>query len=161
MNRRRSPVNTPYPLGVLVIIALTVLRCVTIVAALVDLEGGPVADWVRSGSPLPQPPPGAEFEIVARVVLIGMLVASVLVVVGLLARRQWAWVLSIVTSGAILAIDLGWWWDGEPRYGSMLLNAIGVFYLNQRDVRLALGGIESESDRLADASDTLLPDGEA
>ena len=161
MIRRDRPVNTPYPLGVLVIVALTVLRCVTIVAALVDLEGGPVADWVRSGSPLPQPPPGAEFEIVARVVLIGMLIASVLVVIGLIARRQWAWVLAIVTSGVILAIDLGWWWNGEPRYGSMVLNSIAVFYLNQREVRAALGGIESESDTDFDGSDTLIPDGEA
>ena len=144
----------------MVIVVLTVLRCVTIIATLFDLEGGPVVDWVRSGSPLPQPPPGAEFEILARVVLIGMLVASVLVVVGLLARRQWAWVLAIVTSGVILAIDLGWWWAGEPRYGSMLLNSIAVFYLNQREVRAALGGMESESDTVVDGSHAVL-DGEA
>ena len=59
---------------------------------------------------------------------------------GLLARRQWAWVLAIVSSGVILAVDLGWWWTGEPRYLSMLLNVIAVFYLNQRDVQLALRG---------------------
>ena len=59
---------------------------------------------------------------------------------GLLARRQWAWVLAIVSSGVILAVDLGWWWTGEPRYTSMLLNVIAVFYLNQRDVQLALRG---------------------
>ena len=57
---------------------------------------------------------------------------------GLLARQRWAWVLAIVSSGVILAIDLGWWWSGEPRYGSMLINSIAVFYLNQRDVRAAL-----------------------
>ncbi len=60
--------------------------------------------------------------------------------IGLLARKQWAWVLAIVSSGVILAIDLGWWWSGEPRYGSMLINTVAVFYLNQRDVRIALCG---------------------
>ena len=63
--------------------------------------------------------------------------------VGLLAGRQWAWVLAIISSGLILAIDLGWWWSGEPRYGSMLLNSVAVFYLNQRDVRAALGGLRA------------------
>jgi uncharacterized membrane protein YphA (DoxX/SURF4 family) len=143
--RRGSPVSSPHPLGVIVIAVLTALRCVTISAALLDLEGGPVAEWLRAGSPLPQPPPGSDFEIIARVLLIGLLVASVLVVFGLLARRQWAWVLAIVSSGVILAIDLGWWWSGEPRYGSMLLNAVAVFYLNQREVRAALGGLGTES----------------
>ena len=64
-----------------------------------------------------------------------------LLVVGLLAGRQWAWVLAIISSGLILSIDLRWWWSGEPRYGSMLLNSVAVFYLNQRDVRAALGGL--------------------
>ena len=143
--RRGSRVSSPYPLGIVVIAALTALRCVSITAALVSLEGGPVADWLRASSPLPQPAPGSEFEMIARVVLIGLLVASVLVVIGLLGRREWAWVLAIVSSGAILAIDLGWWWAGEPRYGSMLLNSVAVFYLNQRDVRAALGGIGADS----------------
>ena len=40
----------------------------------------------------------------------------------------------------ILAIDLGWWFSGDARYSSMFLNSIAVFYLNQRDVRLALRG---------------------
>ena len=83
---------------------------------------------------------GSDLELVAAGLLAGLLVASVLVVFGLLARRQWAWVLAIVSSGAILAVDLGWWSAGEPRYASMLLNVIAVFYLNQRDVQLALRG---------------------
>ena len=58
--------------------------------------------------------------------------------VGLLARRSWAWVMAIVSSGVILAIDLGWWWSGQPRDLSMALNVVAVFYLNQQDVRIAL-----------------------
>ena len=48
-----------------------------------------------------------------------------------------------MSSGVILAIDLGWWWGGEPRYGSMLLNSVAVLYLNQRDVRVALDGMRA------------------
>ena len=101
---------------------------------------------------MPQPAPGSDFEIIARVLLIGLLVASVLVVFGLFARRRWAWVLAIVSSGVILAIDLGWWWAGDPRYGSMLLNSVAVLYLNQREVRAALGGIGDESDTVEDGA---------
>jgi uncharacterized membrane protein YphA (DoxX/SURF4 family) len=137
---RRIP-KTRYPIGILVIVILTALRCVTLVASLLDVQGSPLADWVRDGSPLPQPAPGSDFEVIARILIVGLLVASVLVVIGLLAHKQWAWVLAIVSSGLILAIDLGWWWSGEPRYGSMLLNSVAVFYLNQRDVRTALRGM--------------------
>ncbi len=66
--------------------------------------------------------------------------ASLATVIGLFTWRQWAWVLAIILSGIILAIDLGWWWSGEARYLSMALNVVAVFYLNQRDVRLALHG---------------------
>ena len=134
-----------YPLGILVIVVLTALRCGTLVAALLDVHGSPLADWLRGGSPLPQPAPGSDFEIIARILLIGLLAASVLIVFGLLAHKEWAWVLAIITSGLILAVDLGWWWSGEPRYGSMLLNTVAVFYLNQRDVRSALRGMVATS----------------
>jgi hypothetical protein len=145
MAQRGNPITSRYPFGILVIAVLTALRCVTIIAALLDVHGSPLADWVRSGSPLPQPAPGSDFEVIARILLIGLLVASVLVVFGLLAHKEWAWVLAIITSGLILAIDLGWWWSGDSRYGSMLLNTVAVFYLNQRDVRTALRGLVATS----------------
>jgi urea transporter len=89
--------------------------------------------------------PGSDFEVIARILIVGLLIASVLVVVGLLAHKEWAWALAIVSSGLILAINLGWWWAGEPRYGSMLLNTVAVLYLNQRDVRLSLRGMVATS----------------
>jgi hypothetical protein len=130
-----------YPFGILVIVVLTALRAVTLVAGLLDVHDSAFADLVRAGSPLPQPAPGSDFEVIARILIVGLLIASVLVVIGLLAHKEWAWALALVTSGLILAIDLGWWWAGEPRYGSMLMNSVAVFYLNQRDVRTALRGL--------------------
>jgi hypothetical protein len=141
MTQRGRLPTTRYPLGIVVIVVLTALRCATLVASLLDVQGSPLADWLRGGSPLPQPVPGSDFEVIARILIVGLLIASVLVVVGLLAHKEWAWVLAIVSSGLILAIDLGWWWSGEPRYSSMLINSVAVFYLNQRDVRTALRGM--------------------
>jgi hypothetical protein len=130
-----------YPLGVVVVIVIAVMRCLTIIATFIGLQNdGGVIDWFITSSPVPELAPGSELGLIARVILIGILIASVLVVIGLLARRRWAWVLAIVTSGFILAIDLGWWFSSEPRYISMLLNVIAVFYLNQPDVRLSLRG---------------------
>ena len=130
-----------YPLGVVVVIVIAVARCVTIIGTFIGLQSeGSVFDWVVSSSPVPELAPGSNLGLIARVILIGILIASVLVVIGLLAHRRWAWVLAIVTSGFILAIDLGWWFSSEPRYISMLLNVIAVFYLNQPDVRLSLRG---------------------
>jgi uncharacterized membrane protein (DUF2068 family) len=68
-----------------------------------------------------------------------MLVVSLLCVWGLWRRHEWGWTLSIVTAGTILALNLGWWAGGEPHYLSMLINSIVVFYLNQRDLRVAFG----------------------
>jgi hypothetical protein len=133
--------RTRYPIGIVVIVVLTAFRAVTLVASLLDIHGSEFADWVRSGSPLPQPPPGSDFEVIARILLVGLLIASVMVVIGLLGNKHWAWVLAIVSSGIILAIDLGWWWSGEPRYGSMLIYSVAVFYLNPREVRTALRGM--------------------
>src|SRR6478752_2007482 len=137
MTQDELPAGSRYPIGVVVIIVLTVLRCVSIVAGLVNLHGSDLADWLRASSPLPEFPPGSDQEVIAGLLLGGLLIGSVIAVIGLVARRQWAWVLAIVSSGIILAIDLGWWYGGEPRYASMLGNVIAVFYLNQRDVRLA------------------------
>jgi uncharacterized membrane protein YphA (DoxX/SURF4 family) len=133
-------VRSRYPLGVLVIVVLSAIRCASIVAALFKLQGGDLAQWLRDTSPLPDGPAGTAAEVIVTAVLIGLLVASLATIVGLLAWRNWAWVLAIILSGIILAIDIGWWYSGEPRDLSMALNVIAVFYLNQRDVRLALHG---------------------
>jgi hypothetical protein len=135
-NARRSP----YPLGVLVVMGIAAVRALGIAFELLDVQGFAVVDWIRSTGPVPHVDPETGLGLVTNGVLVGVLAASILTIVGLLMRRRWAWVLSIVTAGFILALDLGWWYEGDARYGSMLVNVIAVFYLNQRDVRLALRG---------------------
>ena len=114
MTLRGTAIRSRYPLGVLVVAFISVLRCITILAGLANIEGSSILDWLRDSSPMPAFQHGSDLELVAAGLLAGLLVASVLVVFGLLARRQWAWVLAIVSSGAILAVDLGWWWAGSP-----------------------------------------------
>ena len=140
MTQGARTVRSRYPLGIIVIVVFGAVRCLSIVAALLKVQGGDLAQWLRDTSPLPDAPDGTASAVIVTVILIGLLVASLATIVGLFAWRSWAWVLAIILSGIILAIDLGWWWSGEPRYVSMALNVIAVFYLNQRDVRLALHG---------------------
>jgi hypothetical protein len=140
MQRSASSLRSRYPLGVIVVIVIAALRSVTIVFELAKVDAGGVFGWIVASGPLPEFRPGSDAELIGQVLLVGLLATSLLVVVGLGFHRRWGWVLAIVTSGLILAIDLGWWWSGEARYGSMLLNVIAVFYLNQRDVRASLRG---------------------
>jgi len=139
-----SSLRSRYPLGVIVVAAIALFRSITIVADIVEVQRQGVLGWLADSGPLPDMPPGTDIQVVSTGLLVGLLIASLLVVIGLALRKRWAWVLAIITSGVILAIDLGWWFSGDARYASMLLNSIAVFYLNQRDVRLALRGGSSE-----------------
>jgi hypothetical protein len=127
-----------YPVGVVVIVVGIVLRVISLVALLLVTPGGPL-DWLARTAPIPDRPIDTAVGIVLRILAIGLLFASVLAVAGLLRRSQNGWVLAVITSGAILALDLGWWASGEPRYISMALNAVVLFYLNQRDLRAYFG----------------------
>jgi hypothetical protein len=127
-----------YPVGVVVIVVGIVLRVISLVALLLVTPGGPL-DWLARTAPIPDRPIDTAVGIVLRILAIGLLIASVLAVAGLLRRNQNGWVLAVITSGAILALNLGWWASGEPRYVSMALNAVALFYLNQRDLRSYFG----------------------
>ena len=124
----------------IVVGAIALFRSITIVADITEAQREGIFGWIADSGPLPDMPPGTDVQVVGLGLLWGLLIASVLVVIGLILGRRWAWVLAIITSGVILALDLGWWFAGDPRHASMLMNSIAVFYLNQRDVRLALRG---------------------
>jgi hypothetical protein len=138
MEQPQTPSEPAPSLGILVIVIGTIIRIVPIVAALLKPTGD-VAVWLAQYSPVPDFTPGSALEFVGEGVLIGVLVVSVLSIIGLLQRRTWGWTLAVVTSGLVLALNIGWWASGEPRYLSMAVNTIVVFYLGQRDLRAAYG----------------------
>jgi hypothetical protein len=130
---------TGYPFGVIVIILGIALRVISLVALLLVSADTGVLAWIAGNAPLPERPIETAVGIVLRILAIGLVILSVLAIAGLLRRSQNGWVLAVITSGAILALDLGWWASGEPRYVSMAVNAVVLFYLNQRDLRTYFG----------------------
>ena len=127
------------PFGILVIVVGIALRIVSLVALLLVSADTGLLAWIAGNAPLPERPIETAVGIVLRLLAIGLVIASVLAIAGLLRRSQNGWVLAVITSGAILALDLGWWASGEPRYVSMALNSVVLFYLNQRDLRAYFG----------------------
>jgi hypothetical protein len=136
MESSGSPSLSAPSLGILVIVSGTIVRIVPIVAALLKPTGD-AAVWLAQFSPVPDFAPGTALDVLGQGVLVGILVVSVASIVGLLQRRTWGWTLAIVTSGVVLALNIGWWASGDPRYLSMAVNTIIVFYLGQRDLRAA------------------------
>ena len=137
MEQSQSPSASAPSLGVMVIVVGTIVRI--------------VPSWRRSCDPPVRWPPGSRtirrsltsagtpLDLVAKAAMLGILVLSLLSIVGLLQRRTWGWTLAIVTAGLVLALNIGWWASGEARYLSMAVNTIVVFYLSQRDLRAAYG----------------------
>lgn len=123
------------PLGLYVVMALSLGRIIIELTALVGPRGNQLWDWIASGSNVPIFDAGSPVWWIGRGVIILMLLATAASVIGLWRYRTWGWSLALILAGLILAVDIGWWIAGQPRYPGMLFNMIAVFYLNQRDVR--------------------------
>lgn len=63
----------------------------------------------------------------------------VIAALGMLARRRTGWLLAMVVTGVFIALDLYGFANNEADHLWMALNIVTVFYLNQRDVRVAVG----------------------
>jgi hypothetical protein len=123
------------PLGILVVIVLSLGRVIIEVVGLVVLQPSGFLAWIAGGSNIPsfdQGTPVWWIGSAASVVLIATTAASI---VGLWRSRTWGWSMALTLAGLILLLDIGWWMAGQPRYPGMFLNMVAVFYLNQRDVR--------------------------
>ena len=132
----RSSTNS---IGIVVVALANGVRALFVIAALLVDFGLANLDNLADLSPVPLDPAVTTVGLIERGLLIVILAVSVLSIWGLLRRHPWGWTLSIVTAGAILALNLGWWAAGEPRYLSMLVNSIAVLFLNQRDIRTDFG----------------------
>lgn len=123
------------PLGLYVVMALSVGRIIIELVALTGVRGSGLWDWIASGSNIPVFDPGSPVWWVGRGAIVLVLTLTAASVIGLWRYRTWGWSLALIISGLILAVDIGWWMAGQPRYPGMFLNMVAVFYLNQRDVR--------------------------
>jgi hypothetical protein len=134
-----APESSSERTGIAVVVVLTVIRVVLIALGLLVAFGRLEAGGLQPYLPIPIYPVETDRGLIVAAALAGMLIVSVLAIIGLLQRLEWGWTLAIVTAGISLALNIGWWLAGEPHYLSMLTNAVVVFYLNQRDVREAFG----------------------
>lgn len=123
------------PLGIIVVAVLLVGRLIIEVTALATLDPGGILGWIADGSNVPEFEAGTAQWYLGTAGLLLIIATTAASLVGLWRFRTWGWSLSLIISGAILAIDLAWWYYGQPRYPGMFLNMVAVFYLNQRDVR--------------------------
>ncbi len=136
MDSSDRPVAEGRPVGVYIVVLLLAIRVVQFVASLLPLSQTDFVQWLGTISAIPPYPADTTVGLLVRIVVVGLLIASVLAIVGMLRSEHWGWTMAIITTGFILALDLGWWFADEPRYLTMAANAIVVFYLNQRDVRI-------------------------
>jgi hypothetical protein len=132
------------PLGVVVVALIQFLRSGFLITQLVGANLFPGQEWLHLAIQVPDPAPGSVAFVISRGLAIGLLVASLVVGIGLLRRRRWAWIGAILISGLGLAFAIGAWWDGDSQYVSMVINVVAVFYLNQREVRAAFDTAASE-----------------
>ena len=76
---------------------------------------------------------------VARGLLLAFAALLALSAIGVLMRRRTAWLLAMVITGLFVALDIYGFINNSANHLWMLLNILTVFYLNQRDVREAVG----------------------
>jgi len=85
----------------------------------------------------------------------GLAIFGVLISLALLKLHPWAWQTSILMQGLILIVALVAYLRSEPSYVSMVAASFMVFYLNQREVRIAF-----RQSRQKTSEETELPDQE-
>ena len=99
-------------------------------------ESGLLADVMRLNPEL-----GAlvEAATLSQGLLIAIAVVLVVAAVGLLSLHRRGWLLAMVATGVFVGFDIVAFTAGTANYLWMALNIASVFYLNQTDVREAVG----------------------
>ena len=101
----------------------------------------------------PGSPRSSPRDPVAGPLVLGFAALLVVSVIGMLSRRRTGWLLAMVITGLFVAIDIYGYLNGSANHLWMLLNIVTVFYLNQADVREAVGAAEPvDADQAAPAS---------
>lgn len=140
MTLRRNTVAAPgpergprreRPPGLYAIIAL-LLANATLIA--LDVSRSYAALGIGLGLPRPVLPgiSDADVDRVLRLLIAG---GFLFVAVGIWTLRRWAWVALMIAVGLGLGEGLIRYARGDPRYVTMLINVLIVFYLNQHGVQ--------------------------
>jgi hypothetical protein len=79
-----------------------------------------------------------ESQVVAWL-LLGFAILLLASAVGVVLRRRTGWLLAMALTGLFVAADIYGFLNGAVNHAWMFLNVVTVFYLNQRDVRDAVG----------------------
>lgn len=121
-----DPSQRKRPFGVNVLVLLGVANLLTLSVILlldpvIDPEGAIVQDALD-----------------ALFVLL-MAIPSGVGLFGLFFLKPWGWSLAMIVAGVNLAVLIWGALFGTPEYFVMLIQIASVFYLNQREVRLAFG----------------------
>ncbi len=136
-----KPARRRLPFTLYVLAGLMLFKAVILVAVV----GGATLDTLRPLLGLTTGPELAKMfrELPAAGPLVlafaGLLILSV---IGMFSRRRTGWLLAMVITGLFVAIDIYGYLNSSANHLWMVLNIVTVFYLNQRDVREAVGAAE-------------------
>ncbi len=133
-----APARRRLPFTLLVLAGLMLFKSVLLIAIVLGATLERIRPWLgMSASPslldFIRDTPGAG---PALIVVAGLLILSV---VAMLGRRRIGWLLAMVITGLFVATDIYGYTTNSANYLWMALNIVTVFYLNQRDVREAVG----------------------
>lgn len=113
------------PFGIYAIIALQILNMLALLTDLVRVQIG-----FR-----PPPLPNSDNPLLLSVVNIAFAILLVVIIIGLWRYQYWAWFGTMVLTGIALIVGIWQYLNGGTPYATLLVNALIVFYLNQRDLR--------------------------
>jgi len=132
-----APARRPFAL--LVLVGLLLLKAGVLVAVILDIrlsDDNPLYRWLRLSADLR----GFVETLMLSQLILGLL-AALLVgsAVGLVLLRRDGWLMAMVLTGLFVAIDIAGFIGHDADYVWMAANIVTVFYLNQTDVRAAVG----------------------
>lgn len=128
-----------YALSFLLLVKAGVLLAVALDVRLA--EGSLLRRFLRASTDLGRLVDSALLADLLTVVLAMLLIGSAL---GLILLRRDGWLLAMVLTGLFVAVDVAGFIAGDVVYIWMALNIATVFYLNQADLRGAVG-VSTES----------------
>lgn len=135
--RPREAVRRPFALYALA--ALLLVKAGVLIALVIDLRLSADNPIRRALQVSPELGKFIQSLTVADAVLVGLAALLIGSAIGLVLLRRDGWLMAMVLTGIFVAGDIYGFVNGQTVYLWMALNIVTVFYLNQTDVRAAVG----------------------